>query len=143
MKTFIHVLKGTDKVVWTTIVNDAEIASVLQGKAVEGTARELTRADQIDACEFFDAIEHVSGSEYRTNLDKAKEVWRKRIRAAREPKLKLLDIKYFEALEKGDSTEKEEIIAKKKALRDITSSPLLGDAKSVQEIMAFWPTELN
>lgn len=76
-----------------------------------------------------------------TNMDKAKEVWKSRLRNARKPILEKLDVDYMRALEQGlDTTD---IVAKKQQLRDITENEQLLSAQSVEEIKSFWPDILK
>lgn len=76
-----------------------------------------------------------------TNINKAKEVWKDRLRLARNPILQKLDVDYMRALEQGlDTTD---IVAKKQQLRDITENEQLLSAQSVEEIKSFWPDILK
>ena len=51
-----------------------------------------------------------------TNIDKAKNIWKDKIRVARKPKLEELDVEFTRAQETGADTSA--IVAKKKELRD-------------------------
>jgi hypothetical protein len=62
------------------------------------------------------------------NLNKAKEITKKRLRLEREPLLQAQDILFQRALENGADTSA--IVAEKKRLRDIT---LLADAATSTE----------
>lgn len=68
--------------------------------------------------DFFDAWELHEGV-VSVNLDKAKELTKKRLRAEREPLLAAQDVLYMRALEAGQDTTA--IVAEKQRLRDITS----------------------
>lgn len=76
---------------------------------------------------FFDAWELVDGS-VTVNLDKAKEITKKRLRAEREPLLAAQDVAFQRALEAGADTSA--IVAEKNRLRDVTS---LADAETTLE----------
>lgn len=69
--------------------------------------------------EFFDAWELADGK-VTVNLDKAKEITKKRLRAEREPLLAVQDVAFQRALEAGSDTTA--IVAEKQRLRDITKS---------------------
>jgi hypothetical protein len=77
------------------------------------------------------------------DVEKAKEVWRRRMREARAPLMTKLDADYFRAMEEGDKTKQKEIATTKKLLRDVTTLPELADAKTVEEIEAVWPDYLK
>lgn len=77
------------------------------------------------------------------DVEKAKEVWKRRMREARAPKLDKLDADYFRALESADAKKQKEIADAKQALRDVTALPELLNATTVEEIEAVWPEILN
>ena len=77
--------------------------------------------------DFFDAWELVDGK-VQVNLDKAKEITKKRLRAEREPLLQAQDVAFQRALETGADTSA--IVAEKARLRDVTS---LADAETTLE----------
>lgn len=77
------------------------------------------------------------------DVEKAKEVWKRKMREARAPKMQNLDVAYMRALEEGDADTQKKIIADKKKLRDVTDLPALKKAKTVEEIEAVWPDILN
>lgn len=68
--------------------------------------------------DFFDAWELHEGV-VSVNLDKAKELTKKRLRMEREPLLAAQDVLYMRALEAGQDTTA--IVAEKQRLRDVTS----------------------
>jgi len=68
--------------------------------------------------DFFDAWEHTRGV-VTVNLDKAKEVTKRRLRQQREPLLAAQDVLFQRALETGADTSA--IVAEKQRLRDITA----------------------
>lgn len=77
------------------------------------------------------------------DVEKAIEVWKDKMRIAREPILNRLDTEFFRALEDGDIERQKFITKTKKLLRDVTQLPELEQAKSIQEIEAVWPDYLN
>ena len=77
--------------------------------------------------DFFDAWELVDGK-VTVNLDKAKEITKKRLRAEREPLLQAQDVAFQRALESGEDTKA--IVAEKNRLRDVTK---LADAETTLE----------
>jgi hypothetical protein len=68
------------------------------------------------------------------NIDKAKDVWKEKIRTARKPVLEKLDIDFMKAQEAGTSTTS--IVADKNVLRDLTSQ--VDTATTETEIKAVW-----
>ena len=77
--------------------------------------------------DFFDAWELVDGK-VTVNLDKAKEITKKRLRSEREPLLQAQDVAFQRALEAGSDTSA--IVAEKNRLRDVTK---LADAETTLE----------
>jgi hypothetical protein len=75
------------------------------------------------------------------NLEKAKEIWRNKIRADRQPIFNNLDILYMRALETNDIEKQNEIIIKKQKLRDAPQDPRISAASSIEELQTINPIE--
>ena len=75
------------------------------------------------------------------NLDKAKAIWKDKWREARKPLLASLDIEFMKAVESADTEKQAEIASKKKALRDVTQTEIIGNTP--EEIKSVWPSVLN
>jgi hypothetical protein len=73
------------------------------------------------------------------NIDKAKDVWKEKIRTARKPVLEKLDVDFIKAQEAGTSTTS--IVADKNTLRDLPSQ--VDTANSIEEIKAVWNAMLG
>ena len=71
------------------------------------------------------------------NMTKAKDIWRDKIRAARDPELAKLDAEFMKALEAGSSTT--QIIADKNTLRDAPSHADIDAATTPDELKAVQP----
>lgn len=72
------------------------------------------------------------------NIDKAKNIWKDKIRVARKPKLEELDIKFTKAQETEADTSA--IITKKQELRDYPTQ--VDSATTTDEIKAVWNTDI-
>jgi len=68
------------------------------------------------------------------DINKAKEVWKDKIRQARTSALEKLDIDFIKAQEQGNDTTS--IVATKQLLRDLPSQ--VDTANSINEIKAVW-----
>ncbi len=68
------------------------------------------------------------------NMNKAKDIWRDKIRADRTAELNKLDVEYMRALEAGDTVKQAEIVAKKQALRDAPADKRINNATSPEEL---------
>jgi len=68
------------------------------------------------------------------NINKAKDVWKEKIRTARKPVLEKLDIDFMKAQEAGTSTTS--IVADKNVLRDLPDQ--VDTATTTDEIKAVW-----
>lgn len=71
------------------------------------------------------------------NIDKAKNIWKDKIRNARKPKLEELDVQYMKAQENDEDTSA--IVAKKQELRDFPAQ--VDSATTTDEIKAVWDIE--
>jgi hypothetical protein len=98
----------------------------------------VTDEDLLDN-DFYNAWEIVS-KKLQINLDKAKEIHRDKIRAARTPLLSKLDVQFQRALETSADTK--DIVAQKQALRDATEDSKIAAATTTDAIKASWNTEL-
>lgn len=74
------------------------------------------------------------------NLDKAREIHRDNIRAARGPLLQQLDVEFVRALEQGADTAA--IAEQKQALRDATIAPAIEAADSPEALVNAWDETL-
>ena len=71
------------------------------------------------------------------NIDKAKDIWKDKIRFARKPKLEELDVQFIKAQETGSDTSA--IVTKKQELRDYPAQ--VDSATTTDEIKAVWNTD--
>lgn len=76
------------------------------------------------------------------NMQKAVEIKKDMIRAERQPLLAALDIEMMRAIEAGDTKKQAEISAKKQALRDATTDPVVLNAVTPEELKAAVPAAL-
>lgn len=75
-----------------------------------------------------------------TDMTKAREIHKNKIREAREPLLDALDIEFQKALETGASTT--DIVAKKNALRDAPADSAINSASDTNALKAQWNTSI-
>lgn len=68
------------------------------------------------------------------NMNKAKDIWRDKIRADRTAELNKLDVEYMRALEAGDTVKQAEVATKKQALRDAPADERIDNATSPEEL---------
>tara|TARA_R100001509_G_scaffold2136_1_gene1764 strand:+ start:1391 stop:1654 length:264 start_codon:yes stop_codon:yes gene_type:complete len=76
----------------------------------------------------------------KTDMAKAREIHKDRIRQARTSKLAELDIEFQKALETGASTT--DIVSKKQALRDAPSDSAIASADTEAKLKAQWDTSI-
>jgi hypothetical protein len=77
----------------------------------------------------------------KVNMQKASEIKKDMLRADRQPLLADLDVQMLKAMEVSDIEKQAEILAKKQALRDITTHPDLLSATTPEELKAFSITQ--
>ena len=75
-----------------------------------------------------------------TDMAKAKEIHKTKIRAARPAKFAELDVEFQRALETGASTT--DIVAKKQALRDAPSDSAITSASDADALKSQWNTSI-
>ena len=78
----------------------------------------------------------------KTDMAKAKELHRDKIREERQPLLDALDIEFQKDLETDDATKKAEVIAKKQALRDAPADTAIDAATDEAGLKAQWNTAI-
>ena len=76
------------------------------------------------------------------NMDKAREIHKDKIRAARQPLLQQKDIEFMRAVESADAVKQTEVAAEKQSLRDATKNPNITSASTPEELKESWDTEL-
>ena len=74
------------------------------------------------------------------DMTKAKEIFKDKIRAVRQPLLEAEDVVYMKALEASDSSAQAASIAKKKKLRDAPAAAAIGSADTIAKLKAAWDT---
>jgi hypothetical protein len=77
----------------------------------------------------------------KVNMQKATEIKKDMLRADRKSLLADLDVQMLRAMEVSDIEKQTEILAKKQALRDITTHPDLLSATTPEELKAFSITQ--
>lgn len=82
----------------------------------------------------------LDGSVISEDMDKAKEIFKDKIREVRKPLLEAKDVELMKALEAGTSTTA--IASAKDALRDATDASAIADASTISELKAAWDSSL-
>jgi hypothetical protein len=110
----------------------AEIAA----QAVPVGAKSVTIIDseELPKDKYFRNAWELKNKKITHNMDKAKEIQKDKLRALRNPLLAKLDVEYIRALEQEDNKETQKVLAKKQALRDLTDSSDIEEAKNVEEL---------
>jgi hypothetical protein len=76
----------------------------------------------------------------RHDMNKAREIWKTKIRSARRPILEELDIQFMRTTEESGDTLA--IVAKKNLLRDFPQDPRIEAASSIAELKEIWDNDL-
>ena len=114
----------------TTIpTGEISIEAVMEKDVPKGRGARIVNVSDLpnQYNDFYDAWE-MTDTEVTVNMDKAKELTKKRLRLEREPLLVAQDVAFQRAQETGADTSA--IVAEKQRLRDITQ---LADAESTLE----------
>jgi len=80
---------------------------------------------------------------FKLNIEKAKDLHRNRIRAARKQKFQDLDAKFMKALETNDTEKIAEITALKQQLRDLPACEEIENACCTDDLKNHWPDILG
>lgn len=123
-----------DGVQVSTFANEADLL-----EAAANSESKIYESFQLPDPEFIDAWT----IDATIDLERAKDVWRNKMRPVRDTRLKQLDLEWMRAMELGDNAAAAAVAAKKQELRDITKRDELKYAKSLAEVKAFWPAVLN
>lgn len=84
----------------------------------------------------------LNGTVIEEDLDKAKEIFKDKIREVRKPLLEAEDTVFMKALEDDDSTAKANSKTKKDNLRDAPAATTIANATSIDDLKAAWDTTL-
>mgnify|MGYP003632871367 FL=1 len=84
----------------------------------------------------------LSGSVISEDLDKAKEIFKDKIREVREPLLLLEDVSYMKALENSDTSAQSASVAKKTSLRNAPAASAITNSTTITELKAAWDTSV-
>ena len=85
---------------------------------------------------------HLDGDAVVIDMERARDIHRDRLRAARRPMLEALDAEWFRAAESGDSETMADVAYRKQALRDAPGDPRIEWAETVEELEALTIEEL-
>lgn len=84
----------------------------------------------------------LSGTVITEDIDKAKDIFKDKVREVRKPLLEAEDTVFMKALEDDDATAKADSKAKKDNLRDAPAASAITSATTIDELKAAWDTSL-
>jgi len=121
------------------VIDPVPFTTIIDKDGNEKRADELTSqpSDRL----FRDAWS-LSGTVISEDLDKAKEMFRDKIREIRKPLLEAEDVVYMKALEDDDATAKANSKTKKDNLRDAPAASAISSATTITELKAAWDSDL-
>jgi hypothetical protein len=90
--------------------------------------------NNIDNTETINEINKVKNRTISINMNKARNIWKDKLRADRKPLLETLDVQYIRALERGQTETIQKIVKKKEFLRDITEDPRIENAENTDDL---------
>ena len=77
------------------------------------------------------------------DMPKARDIWRDKIRADRDEKLKQLDVDFMLAVESGDTAQQALIATKKQQMRDAPSDSRIDTAETPEDLKQIVPAGLE
>lgn len=99
------------------------------------------RFEDLPADTTFRAAWRDSGQHVYHDMPTCREIHKNRIRKARAPLLLQLDVEYQRAIEENNTKYRNEVVKKKRQLRDVTDDPRIDAAQSPDELKAVWPLD--
>lgn len=142
----IIVLQNSDKTVSYITPGSATVEELASGLPADSVYSIVDSEDIINLNhgEFADARVYTEKYPHvEIDINRAKDIWKEKIRKARKPILEKLDVEFLRALEESDAVTVREIKDKKQKLRDVTVHKDLIAAKTLTKIREFWPAILN
>lgn len=103
---------------------------------INGDVRDASQIDSHKANRNFRDAWYFEGNAIEIDIEKAKEIWRNKLRVDRQPLLQKLDADWFIAAECGSKTKQKEIAEQKQKLRDITKHEAIDNAQTVDELQS-------
>ena len=107
----------------------------------DGNSIRFDRATVPSEYHFRDAWS-LSGTTITEDIGKAKELFKEKVREARQPLFLEEDAKFMIALENGDTSAQNTIKATKTKLRDATATDAIKNATNITELKDAWDTNL-
>jgi len=90
--------------------------------------------NNIDNSITINEINKVKNRTMSINMNKARNIWKDKLRSDRKPLLETLDVQYIRALERGQTETIQKIVKKKELLRDITDDPRIENAQNTNDL---------
>ena len=84
----------------------------------------------------------LNGTVISEDLDKAKEIFKDKVREVRKPLLEAEDVTYMKALEADDTDAKAASVTKKNSLRNAPAANAITNATTINELKAAWDSDL-
>ena len=91
---------------------------------------------------FFPAFKYSEDSGFSTDITKAKEITKQKLRADRIPLLEAQDVAYMKALEADDADAKAAAVTAKTNLRNAPAASAITDASDIAALKAAWDTSV-
>lgn len=117
------------------------IDQVLAKDVPDGVTGMIVDASAIPSDRSFRNAWKRNGRKVETDMAKARDIHRDRIRAARNPKLAALDVELQRELE-NPRPNTAAIVDQKRALRDAPADPKIDAAKTPADLKELWDTDL-
>ena len=136
-KRVVYTLDGTLRIVIPSPNCSLTIEQLNSKKAIQrGVTTYIVDKDSVPLDRSFRNAWTFDGTNFGIDMTKAKEIHREKIRLARIPKLKELDIEFQKAQEISADTSS--IVAKKKALRDAPADSTIASASTESDLKSQW-----
>tara|TARA_R100001015_G_C4569043_1_gene127413 strand:+ start:386 stop:835 length:450 start_codon:yes stop_codon:yes gene_type:complete len=122
-----------------TPINENKTIEEIAAKVVpDGISYEIIEDSAVPTDRSFRDAWKQNSKTIETDMTKAREVHKQKIRFARELLFADLDVEFQKALETDDASKKTEVINKKQALRDAPADSGIAAASNETELKAQW-----
>jgi hypothetical protein len=98
------------------------------------TWRLYKKQNKIDNSNVQNELQKNKNRNITINMNKARDIWKNKLREDRKPLLEILDVQYIRALERGQTELIQKIVKKKEFLRDITDDPRIENAQNTDDL---------
>jgi hypothetical protein len=140
---YIAITPRSGPVAIMLVIDGADIEVEISKAGIDAVSWREIQPSEVPATRSYREAWVDRGARIDVDLPRARNVCRARLRAMRAPLLATLDTEYIRADERGDAAAKNQIAARKQALRDAPADPRIERAATPTELDAVTAAIIN